>query len=159
MIGKKGISPLIATVLIIGFTIVLAALVIQWGGSLFKGIQQDTGVKSEVSTACSIGLANLDVKDAVYDGASVTFKADNKNEVTIQKFAYRLYDTSGNILLGGNGDVPDSRVDSFGLSTLIIPYGGELPAEISVFPFVKAQSDNKVYQCTNEFKIGVDSLI
>ena len=39
---KRGISPLIATVLIIGFTIVLAAVVIQWGGFLVNKLKQDS---------------------------------------------------------------------------------------------------------------------
>ena len=34
--NKKGISPLIASVLLIGFTIVLAFLVFKWGGELFE---------------------------------------------------------------------------------------------------------------------------
>ena len=39
---KRGISPLIATVLIIGFTIVLAAAIFQWGGSLVNKLKQDS---------------------------------------------------------------------------------------------------------------------
>lgn len=37
MYNKRGISPLIATVLIIGFTIVLAVLVIAWLSGVFEG--------------------------------------------------------------------------------------------------------------------------
>ena len=36
MLNKKGISPLIATVLIIGFTIIIAVLVITWTTGLVK---------------------------------------------------------------------------------------------------------------------------
>ena len=34
--SKRGISPLIATVLIVGFTIALAAMIITWGGNFCK---------------------------------------------------------------------------------------------------------------------------
>ncbi|MBU1246318.1 MAG: archaellin/type IV pilin N-terminal domain-containing protein [Nanoarchaeota archaeon] len=42
--GKRGISPLIATVLLIGFTIVLAALVFRWGDS-FLILKQSKQIK------------------------------------------------------------------------------------------------------------------
>ena len=45
--NKKGISPLIATVLLIGFTIVLAALVFRWGGQLFEQITDQTGTEAK----------------------------------------------------------------------------------------------------------------
>jgi len=51
--NKKGISPLIATVLLIGFTIVLAALVMRWGGTLFRETTQTTGCESQGRIACS----------------------------------------------------------------------------------------------------------
>ena len=44
---KRGISPLIATVLIIGFTIVLAALVMQWGSGLFENIRAGSEERAE----------------------------------------------------------------------------------------------------------------
>ena len=56
MTNKKGISPLIATVLVIGFTILLAALVITWGTNLFKDTVADTQVNSDFSIACTTGL-------------------------------------------------------------------------------------------------------
>ena len=36
---KRGISPLIATVLIIGFTVALAAVIITWGGRFILRLQ------------------------------------------------------------------------------------------------------------------------
>ncbi len=51
--NKKGISPLIATVLLIGFTIVLAALVMRWGGTLFRETTQTTGCEAQGRIACS----------------------------------------------------------------------------------------------------------
>ena len=43
--SKKGLSELITTVLIIGFTIILAGAIIQWGGSLFENIRQQSEEK------------------------------------------------------------------------------------------------------------------
>ena len=70
--SKRGISPLIATVLIIGFTIVLAALVITWGTKLFQGTVEDTESAAKINLLCtsisydasvsSSGVSDLKVK-------------------------------------------------------------------------------------------------
>lgn len=56
MAKRKGVSPLIATVLVIGFTIVLAALTVTWGTKLFKETTEETGKIADFSTKCSTGF-------------------------------------------------------------------------------------------------------
>jgi len=53
LMNKKGISPLIATVLIIGFTIVAAVLVITWINSLVGGQTDTQACKSDALTKCT----------------------------------------------------------------------------------------------------------
>ena len=62
MNNKRGISPLIATVLIIGFTIVLAAIAITWGTNLFKKTQEGTANSTDISLACTEVIGSLDIK-------------------------------------------------------------------------------------------------
>lgn len=52
MNNKKGISPLIATVLIVGFTIVLAVLVITWISGTVSKQTEDTDCQVEVNNKC-----------------------------------------------------------------------------------------------------------
>jgi len=97
--NKKGISPLIATVLIIGFTIVLAALVIQWGGDLFKGFQEETGKSAELSTKCSYLLTGVDVtkpaNGIIFDNgkknATLIVDNNNPNEIMITGVKLKAY--------------------------------------------------------------------
>src|SRR3989338_9180439 len=56
MSKRKGISPLIATVLVIGFTIVIAAMVITWGTKLFKDTAEETGKLSVFNLLCNSGF-------------------------------------------------------------------------------------------------------
>ena len=108
MVSKKGISPLIATVLIIGFVIVLAALVMQWGSGLFENIKEETSTSSEISLACSTGLTNLKVMSATYtddlneDGTSddpgVKVVIDNSNEQEIAGFLFRGHLADGTVI-------------------------------------------------------------
>lgn len=48
--NKRGISPLIATVLLIGFTVSLAAIIINWGTSFTREIQEDRVVILPLNT-------------------------------------------------------------------------------------------------------------
>lgn len=80
MKNKKAISPLIATVLIIGFTIVIAALVITWGTSLFKKTVSETETTAEFSKICTrsnIEVLDYKVKD---DGSGVDINIKNNNQ-------------------------------------------------------------------------------
>ncbi|MFH1592817.1 MAG: archaellin/type IV pilin N-terminal domain-containing protein [Candidatus Woesearchaeota archaeon] len=61
--NKKGISPLIATVLIIGFTVALAALIITWGGQFVRQTQGSVGEENELGLACS--KLNFDITAVV----------------------------------------------------------------------------------------------
>ncbi len=49
MFSKKAISPLIASVLIIGFTIALAVMIMTWGVDLMSGITGSTANKAELN--------------------------------------------------------------------------------------------------------------
>ena len=96
--NKKGISPLIATVLIIGFTIVLAAMVITWGTKLFKTTTEQTGQTSELNLLCTTGF-NVEYTAKKTTGAAAASKieltASNKNEKPVVGFLFVAKKNSG----------------------------------------------------------------
>ena len=95
--NKKGISPLIATVLIIGFTIVLAALVITWGTKLFKTTVSETEATSKFSIACTAGL-NLDVTPKKVDANNLELTLRNNNQDrAIDNFQVIVYDANNKV--------------------------------------------------------------
>ncbi len=53
VLAKKGISPLIATVLLIGFTVALAAVLMTWGLDYIRGTTQQVGSQTEEYLKCS----------------------------------------------------------------------------------------------------------
>jgi len=57
--NKKGISPLIATVLIIGFTIVVAVLVITWISSLTDDTQNQQACTADALEQCTDAIRFL----------------------------------------------------------------------------------------------------
>ena len=89
---RKGISPLIATVLIIGFTVALAAIIMTWGTTFSKGIQKSTETTTDEQMACAqevqISLASACVDDVgtpldkLDDAVQMTIKNDGSKDIT-----------------------------------------------------------------------------
>lgn len=175
--NKRGISPLIATVLIIGFTIVLAALVFQWGGGVFKDIQEQTGEQSELSILCSSGVANTEVS-AKHDGSNILITIDNKNRLTFYGFLARLRDEAGTSVSVDTDDaahkffsqtaatteVTDEDVNSFALKSFLITdksVSGLTAAKlqgmqyVELFVGVKPES-GEVKLCEQPFKAVIE---
>ncbi len=107
MRNKKGISPLIATVLIIGFTIVIAALVITFGTNLIRGNIEQTEKTGEISTACSeISLKTkltTNLKTTTPKLLDVT--VDNGADKKLESFVFRVYNTGETV-----ADVMDTTI-------------------------------------------------
>ncbi len=159
MMTKKGISPLIATVLVIGFTIILAALVFQWGGNLFKEVQEDTAAASEAKIQCTAGLASLEVE--AYDVLSdIEVSIDNKNDELLAGYIMRAYgaDATG-VFVESSGEV-DLEIAPYGvepaISMLSVIPGltvGDV-THIGIFPILVLDS-GAVATCENEVKVAV----
>ena len=94
--NKKGISPLIATILIIGFTIVLAALVMQWGTQLLKTQTEQTAMTSKAQIACStevdfnVDSAKLGTLDSVTGVQNIDVRVTNNRDRTLTGFRVRI---------------------------------------------------------------------
>ena len=175
--NKRGVSPLIATVLIIGFTIVLAAMIMMWGTDLVKGIQEQTSKSSEIKLTCSSKLTELQVKAKKNkDTDTYTVTVNNANDVDLAGFIFRLYDTEGtNVqafdthtdsnlkkikvgdksLEGLKGDALDAArgVPAFGVKTFKFSSPGFEVVKVGVFPKVMIQDVAET--CSNEVKARV----
>jgi flagellin-like protein len=64
----KGISPLIATVLLVALTVAIASVVTTWMTTLSKEKSSVIGNKTDVAIDCT--AANIDVKDVYVDFSS-----------------------------------------------------------------------------------------
>lgn len=93
---KKGITPLIATVLLIGFTVALAALVISWGSGLFRKTTSETGEISDFNILCTTGY-NLEYIASQSGTSSVSVIAKNNNDKNVYGFIFVLTSDDGKI--------------------------------------------------------------
>ncbi len=76
--NKKGVSPLIATVLLIAFAVALGAIVMSWGKSYITQTQTDVQNKGNLQMTCSedVGINILSIAgsfDACYTNSNSTY--------------------------------------------------------------------------------------
>lgn len=114
--NKKGISPLIATVLIIGFTVALAALIFTWGADFVKKTTEETSSKTTSALKCANEL-NFEITD--YDCASGSLKLDNRGKIDIKSLLFRVHkgETVTNDATTGASGVGKYEVKSFTLTS------------------------------------------
>lgn len=99
---KRGISPLIATVLIIGFVIVLALVVVTWGGGFIKSTTKETGETALKQIDCLQDI-NIDISSACDNYGSVVVNVVNNGETDILKFLVKTNIGAGETLSGVSG--------------------------------------------------------
>ena len=93
---KRGISPLIATVLIIGFTVALAAIVMFWGGDFIKGMQERTGAADAASSSCAEATISVSDPEQTSPG-KMNFLVENTGKSDIKSVIVRLNGDAGSV--------------------------------------------------------------
>lgn len=155
---KRGISPVIATVLLIMLAIILAVIILIWVRSFIgEQVTKDLGAGNEIiDTFCD----DIDfVADVSFDGNQIMITAQNNGNVPIYGFEIRkktafsvkkivdiVFDSE--TLL--SGETKDARADADNVKT------GD---KLMVVPVLlgQAESGKKYYTCDEEF--GQETII
>ncbi len=98
LLGKKGVSPLVATVLLIAFAVALGAVVMNWG----RGYVEEAPKAAAIADACSgnIQLNILDIagkKNICLDEANnkISFRFENSGSIKVDGFKIQLIGVLG----------------------------------------------------------------
>ena len=141
---KRGISPLIATVLIIGFTIVLAAAIFQWGGTLVEKLKGQS--EEGLTKITCVSDVNIDIKQACDMINSVLLTVDNKGNIPVKGLTVRLIGEKTAVQKVEEG------IDPFGAKKIsaTIPFDmrSNRPTKVEVFPRILV--DGKEQTCESE---------
>ncbi|HLD03081.1 MAG TPA: archaellin/type IV pilin N-terminal domain-containing protein [Candidatus Nanoarchaeia archaeon] len=86
--NSKGISPLIATVLIVGFTVALAAVIFTWGVNFTKETTEKTTQQANVAQKC--GQISFDVDVSCANNAVEYVEVTNREDVQLSAFKLRV---------------------------------------------------------------------
>lgn len=89
--NKKGISPLIATVLLIGFTVALAAMVFTWGNSFIKKTTEKTEEGTAIALKCATELGfEISGVSCNPDKSISSVKVDSRGSIDIKSLKFRF---------------------------------------------------------------------
>jgi len=147
---KRGISPLVATVIIIGFTIVIATVVFRWSSGFFESNTEEQSEEIQVATTC-VGDVNPKVKQACILGDKIRFLIENNGVQDITGFVFKIEGEDVNI----NSTY---GVDSFRSKNLYASYNG-MPDKIKTIKiYPKIMINNKEATC-DYFIYKMDPLV
>ena len=90
---KRGVSPLIATILLIGFTVMVVILIIIWGVRYVTEIKEKQGRTAEAKLQCERDV-EIDIKDASYSGNEIDVLVENKG-LKFDGFVMRVFGSKG----------------------------------------------------------------
>ncbi len=125
---KRGISPLIATVLILGFTVALAAIIMVWGQRFTLGMQQTTEEEANKQMKCATEV-DFAIKDVCVATTGYKVVIENNAKTKITKLVVRFYEAA----------------DKMQANTEMFSANGVDPFEIGVETFDPTQlTDNSV---------------
>lgn len=122
--GKQGISPLIASVLVIGLVIVTASIVFFWGKGFTEEIIEKEGALSQKRLNCA-----TDIKINVVDENSGQLTIENRGSGRIDAFSLVV-----------DGQVAEESVALDPGNTATVPHSASSGQKIDIIPKVRLGS-------------------
>ncbi len=141
---KRGISPLIATVLLIGFTVAIAAIVIFWSRNFVKEKAEKEGALSEKKLKCE----NVEIDIKSIDKLNKNIVIENKGNEDIDGFILR-------VVSGGVGsDKITLKLEALKTATITYSFDLETNSKIDLIPALKPEGTNApLVPCSNKHKV------
>ncbi len=115
--GKRGISPLLATVLLIGFTVALVGLLILWGRSYVEERAEKEGALAEAKTEClNIKFSVVDTDASAYPSA-ITVTLKNEGNKKIDGFIFRIEGDAGGPAFEHTKSIAGLSTETYSIAT------------------------------------------
>jgi len=146
--NKKAISPLIATILIIGFTVALAAVIMTWGQKFVKDIQEQTEETSTQQITCATNVG-FEIKNVCYvSGNNYKITVANNKGMDIKEFKARFY-VGPDIVY--TADAFTSGLTAFDIASVTVDGGAaDLIKKVELLPIILV--DGKSVTCSSSLE-------
>ena len=133
-IKKRGISPLIATVLLIGFVVAAAAVVMLWTRGFVGELQEKRCAEGAAKFSCSTDV-EIGLRDASFGSGKVNAVVENKRQ-KIDGFILVVHGPAGTDSIEST-----SGIEAGGIGNLELDYDntktGGVPQSLDVIPRLK----------------------
>ena len=151
--SKRGVSPLIATVLLIAFSVALGAVVMNWGRGFIKDKTEDVDQTTEIQLSCSIDvlidfLEISDTKQVCYNSTegAVYFTIDNQGTANVTGLSIQVINSLNDVFTNESiyrlvsGSAKRFRINDTNMGTA---------QYVSVSPMIGSVSTGTTQICTN----------
>ena len=142
--NKKGISPLIASILLVAFVILIGSIVIFWGRSFIKERAQKEGELAEKQLKCE----NIEIEIKNAKKIERNIELENKGNLAIDGFILR-------VISGGSGSEKIiQKVDPLKPAPITYSFSLGEDAKIDLIPALKPEGSNApLVPCSNKHKV------
>lgn len=150
-LSKQGISPLIATVLLVAFSVGLGAIVMSWGEQYVEQKADFVQGVKEAVTACDEATFTIlqlgETQQICYKESTIETTLDNGPEVDIYDFSARIISAGGTYT--AETTIKDT-LKKLHAAKIIIPYPKVIgpPKQVKIVPKIK--SGNDIILCKNK---------
>ena len=145
---KRGISPLISTVLLVGFTILLTSIIFLFVQSVFDNAIEDNNI---TSFSCSADVS-LSYRDFCIDNESVRLNIENNVGTPLDNFIFLVFDD-----LGTSSINTSVGLGPYSSTNFYFPYDlARVYDKIEIYPILI--SDGKILSCS-ESPINISGLV
>lgn len=108
-LNKRGISPIIATVLLICMTVLIGVLILAWAGVFSKGIIASAEESKDKLMVCNAEVS-LNIKNACIDGTNVKMLLENAGSREIIGIITRVIGISGGYQEETETGIPEASI-------------------------------------------------
>ena len=126
---KRGISPLIATVLLIGFVVMAGGVVIFWSRGFIKEKAAKEGALAQKQLECE----NIIIEIKSVSRATRSIVLENKGNKDIDGFILRTVEG------GGGAEKIYQRVKALEQDTVVYPFSLERNAKVDLIPALRPE--------------------
>ncbi|MBU2589196.1 MAG: hypothetical protein KKB39_00365 [Nanoarchaeota archaeon] len=138
---KKGISPLIATVLIIGFTVALAAIIMTWGTTFSKSMQKGSEEQANLQMVCAQDV-QYTLSAACYfnDTGAIRVTVKNDGSIDLVDMTARLFTSPSNVeakMLNKTGDYVLEKYDIGVFDVVLTTVTAEEVRMVEIVPVIE----------------------
>ncbi len=136
---KKGISPLVATVLLVGFTISLIVIILLWGRAYYEEKDQKEGKISELEADCATAVL-LEIKSVSVDQFKLIMNLNNNGNRDIDGLSVVIKGQQNQDTIPLQG--PQYKIKKLETKTIEANYTLNVgaPVEVKIVPSLKAGS-------------------
>ncbi|MFH0875056.1 MAG: archaellin/type IV pilin N-terminal domain-containing protein [archaeon] len=157
---SKAVSPLIATVILVAFSVVLGGFVMSWGKNFINKQTTTIDAESGKQTQCSVnlGLAFVELDDdymACYDSSGITMTIQNVGTVNITGIKVQVSAVNGSVQNSPEISVMIKSGEGKKLTVDNIGTGGV--RHLSVIPKVEIPGTSSGAFCVNKM-LELDDL-